>query len=53
MKLRDDRPAYLGDIPRTLNYITGICRRYPGLAEFHGFLQEVVCSRTSMMDMFE
>lgn len=53
LKLRDDRPAYLGDIPRALNYVTSICGRYPALAEFHVFLQEVVGSRMSMMELFE
>jgi len=53
LKLRDDRPAYLGDIPRTLNYIGSICERYCELAEFRGFLQEVVFNRMSMVELFE
>ena len=29
---RDAKPGYLQDIPRTLNYITEVCGRYPELA---------------------
>jgi len=53
LHLRDDRPAYLGDIPRTLNYIDNICERYSGLGEFRGFLQETVFKRMDRMELFE
>ncbi|PCI18696.1 MAG: phosphotransferase [Piscirickettsiaceae bacterium] len=29
--LRDDKAGYLGDIPRTLNYVINVCDRYPEL----------------------
>ncbi len=53
LKLRDNRPAYVGDIPRTLGYISRICGRYSTLAEFHGFLQEVVLNRMSKRHILE
>lgn len=32
---RDGKPGYLGDIPRTLNYIVEVTARYPQLAPLH------------------
>ncbi|TAN67800.1 MAG: aminoglycoside phosphotransferase [Methylobacter sp.] len=40
LHLRDAKSNYLGDIPRTLNYVTTVCAAYPELAEFNGFLLE-------------
>ncbi|MDD5033699.1 MAG: phosphotransferase [Methylococcaceae bacterium] len=40
LKLRDGKGAYLGDIPRTLNYVVGVCERYPELADFLAFLRD-------------
>ena len=45
LKLRDDKSGYLGDIPRTLSYVTSVCERYPDLADFLLFLQDRVQDR--------
>ncbi len=33
LKLRDGKPGYLGDIPRTLGYVRSVCSRYSELAD--------------------
>ncbi|MCK4841698.1 MAG: phosphotransferase [Methylococcales bacterium] len=38
LHLRDNKSNYLDDIPRTLNYVTQICAKYPELNEFNDFL---------------
>ncbi|QSA98255.1 aminoglycoside phosphotransferase family protein [Methylococcus sp. EFPC2] len=38
LKLRDGKPGYLGDIPRTMDYVTGASARHPELAGFRDFL---------------
>ncbi|MCX7097318.1 MAG: phosphotransferase [Methylococcales bacterium] len=38
LHLRDGKSNYLQDIPRTLNYVIGVCASYPELAEFREFL---------------
>lgn len=40
--LRDGKPGYLADIPRTLGYVLGVCARYPELEGFGGFLEKRV-----------
>jgi aminoglycoside/choline kinase family phosphotransferase len=42
LKLRDGKGGYLGDIPRTLDYVTRVLARYEALADFHEFLGERV-----------
>ncbi len=42
LDLRDDKPGYLADIPRTMSYITDICGRYAELDSFSAFLQRQV-----------
>lgn len=42
LQLRDNKPNYLQDIPRTMNYISQVSSRYPDLAEFNGFLQQII-----------
>ncbi|MFI3137369.1 MAG: phosphotransferase [Methylococcaceae bacterium] len=42
LHLRDGKSNYLGDIPRTLNYVTTVCATYPELAAFNDFLHEQV-----------
>ncbi|MGZ8153177.1 MAG: aminoglycoside phosphotransferase family protein [Methylovulum sp.] len=42
LHLRDNKSTYLNDIPRTLNYVTGICAAYPELAAFSHFLHDHV-----------
>jgi aminoglycoside/choline kinase family phosphotransferase len=38
LHIRDGKPAYLPDIPRTLSYVLEVTGRYPELAEFRAFL---------------
>jgi len=42
LHLRDGKPGYLNDIPRTLNYVCTVAEKYPELADFNQFLQEQV-----------
>ncbi|MDD2760564.1 MAG: phosphotransferase [Methylomonas sp.] len=42
LDVRDNKPGYLADIPRTMAYIAEVCGRYPELAGFHAFLQHQV-----------
>ena len=42
LNIRDGKSVYLGDIPRTLNYVISISQRYPELQDFHSFLVETV-----------
>ncbi|WP_428356563.1 aminoglycoside phosphotransferase family protein [Methyloprofundus sp.] len=42
LNIRDGKPAYLRDIPRTLNYVINISKHYPELNEFHAFLVQNV-----------
>lgn len=41
LHLRDGKPNYLPDIPRTLDYVHDVCARYPDLADFGALLQRV------------
>ncbi|NOQ15070.1 MAG: phosphotransferase [Methyloprofundus sp.] len=42
LNIRDGKSIYLGDIPRTLDYVINISQRYPELQDFHAFLVEIV-----------
>ena len=42
LNLRDGKPGYLRDIPRTLNYIIRVAGRYDELVTFSAWLQDVV-----------
>ncbi|MFZ2169749.1 MAG: phosphotransferase [Methylococcaceae bacterium] len=42
LHLRDDKSAYLNDIPRTLNYVTTVSAAYPEFTDFSNFLQNQV-----------
>lgn len=42
LDLRDSKPGYKKDIPRTLNYVMVSAKAYPELAEFSLFLQSQV-----------
>lgn len=44
LHIRDNKSGYLKDIPRTLNYVAGVCAVYPELADFGRFLREQVLS---------
>ncbi|WNB74634.1 aminoglycoside phosphotransferase family protein [Methylomonas koyamae] len=40
LHLRDGKPNYLADIPRTFAYVESVCARYPELGQFRQFLQD-------------
>lgn len=42
LNLRDGKPGYLKDIPRTLNYVLAQTQAFPELSDFHTFLQQHV-----------
>jgi aminoglycoside/choline kinase family phosphotransferase len=42
LNFRDQKPDYLDDIPRTLNYVTAQAKAYPEFAEFSAFLNNTV-----------
>lgn len=42
LKLRDNKPQYIQDIPRILRYVFDVTSRYPELSKFHHWLQEKV-----------
>jgi len=42
LNIRDGKPGYLKDIPRTLGYIVAVSRRYQELAPLQGLLREVI-----------
>jgi N-acetylmuramate 1-kinase len=42
LNFRDNKPDYLNDIPRTLNYVIAVANNYPELAEFSAFLTHTV-----------
>lgn len=47
LKLRDGKDGYLGDIPRTLRYVTDVCDRYGELSGFAAFLDNGVMMRAT------
>ncbi len=51
LHLRDGKSSYLGDIPRTLNYVTTVCATYPELAQFDEFLREQVLAALSEVEL--
>ena len=40
LHIRDNKSAYLNDIPRTLKYVIDVCNRYPELGTFKDFLTD-------------
>lgn len=42
LNIRDAKPGYLKDIPRTLGYVTDVCSRYPELAALGDISRRVV-----------
>jgi N-acetylmuramate 1-kinase len=42
LNLRDQKPSYLQDIPRTLNYVTSVCQHYPELKSFNQYMFTVI-----------
>lgn len=52
LKIRDDKPGYIADIPRTLKYILQVSRVYPGLAPLHTWLEsDVVPALSGNLDL--
>lgn len=51
LHLRDGKSSYLGDIPRTLNYVTTVCATYPELAQFDEFLREQALAALSVVEL--
>jgi len=41
LNIRDGKPGYLNDIPRTFSYIIDSCERYPALAPLKNTLQQL------------
>ena len=41
LHLRDNKPGYLADIPRTLNYVRDVSVRYPELKSLHTLLENL------------
>ena len=41
LNYRDNKPGYLGDIPRTLGYIKSVATRYPELNAFSDFINSL------------
>lgn len=46
LEIRDHKPGYLKDIPRTLNYIRGVAHNYPEMAWLQEFLSSRVAEKT-------
>ncbi len=42
LNIRDGKPAYLQDIPRTLSYLVDVCKRYDELTPLGNLLDEVI-----------
>jgi aminoglycoside/choline kinase family phosphotransferase len=47
LKIRDGKAGYLGDIPRTLGYVTAVCAKYPEFSGFGSFLRRAAESETT------
>lgn len=45
LKHRDQKPNYMLDVPRALQYIFAMCQRYPNLNNFQQFLLDVVSEK--------
>lgn len=46
LALRDGKTSYLGDIPRTLKYLTEVCARYEEFQAFAAFLSREIIARS-------
>jgi aminoglycoside/choline kinase family phosphotransferase len=42
LNIRDNKPHYLDDMPRIMNYVTQVIRAYPEFAEFYDLWQQVI-----------
>jgi aminoglycoside/choline kinase family phosphotransferase len=45
LNIRDGKPGYLKDIPRTLGYVVAVSRHYPELLPLQDLLREVIVPR--------
>ncbi len=41
LKMRDNKPAYIDDLPRVLGYVISICGKYPELLGFRTLMLEI------------
>ncbi len=41
LNYRDNKPSYMSDIPRTMNYVTAISGKYEELESFHQFINRL------------
>ncbi len=53
LNLRDGKPGYLADIPRTLNYLLRVAYRYDALQTFAAWLEDVVVPAMYRSDSFD
>jgi len=54
LKYRDEKPAYLNDIPRTLSYVLDVCQRYDELSEFNSLLSDLgISADKNMLDKIQ
>ncbi len=49
LNIRDGKPGYLQDIPRTLGYVVAVSRRYPELQALYDVLRETIVPRLSVL----
>lgn len=49
LNIRDGKPGYLKDIPRTLGYIVAVSRHYPELRPLHDLLRELIIPRLATL----
>ncbi len=42
LNIRDGKPGYLRDIPRTMGYVSDVCGRYPEMAKLKGVLERKI-----------
>ena len=42
LKIRDQKPGYLKDIPRTMGYVLRVSERYPELQNWREYLEDTV-----------
>lgn len=45
LKVRDNKPHYIRDLPRVLDYVLEVTRHYNTFAPFHAWLQETILPR--------
>lgn len=53
LNLRDGKPGYLDDIPRTLGYLCRVSARYPELEGFHNLMVRVVINEAGTREKIQ